>query len=134
MQLVCEKAPVFNGREKHFRCYGLFKSHYLTLTQPDLLGSARTGASSLDRLVTIPRMMFSMRLRTSVLEMTEEKIMVLNNNNNKNDIQYYCLYLQNHFSFVNKSIYHILLRYTNNHNLSYEPSSSHLRALAWYYD
>lgn len=44
-------------------------------------------------------------------------------NNNENDIQYYRLYLQNHFSFVNKSIYHILLRYTNNHNLSYEPSS-----------
>lgn len=38
------------------------------LAQLDLLGSTRTGASSLDRLVTIPRIMFSMRVKISLLE------------------------------------------------------------------
>lgn len=47
-------------------------SVYLTLAQLDLLGSARTGASSLDRLVTIPRIMFSMRVKTSCLEIKRD--------------------------------------------------------------
>ena len=38
------------------------------LAQLNLLGSARTGASSLERLVTIPRITFSMRVKISLLE------------------------------------------------------------------
>jgi len=38
------------------------------LAQLDLLGSARTGASSLERLVTIPRITFSIRVKISLLE------------------------------------------------------------------
>lgn len=38
------------------------------LAQLDLLGSARTGASALDRLVTISRIMLSIRFKISWLE------------------------------------------------------------------
>lgn len=49
-------------------CYSMFKSKYLMLAQLDLLGSARTGASALDRLVTISRIMLSIRFKISWLE------------------------------------------------------------------
>lgn len=49
-------------------CYSMFKSKYLTLAQLDLLGSARTGASALDRLVTISRIMLSIRFKISWLD------------------------------------------------------------------
>lgn len=71
-QLVCS---VQGGEENFYlfsRC-SVFNSSYLTLAQLDLLGSSRTGASSLDRLVTIPRIMFSMRVKMSMLEMKRER-------------------------------------------------------------
>lgn len=66
-QLVCQMAAVFRvGRKNSWG--SVFESSYLTLAQLDLLGSSKTGASSLDRLVTIPRIMFSMRVKISMLE------------------------------------------------------------------
>lgn len=47
----------------------MFNSGHLTLAQLDLLGRTSTGASFLERLVTIPRITFSMRVKISALEM-----------------------------------------------------------------
>lgn len=122
------KGTSVRAREKHFRCYSVFRSHYLTLTQLDLLGRARTGASFLERLVTIPRMTFSMRPRTSVLDMTGERWRWHENIKRLNTKQYLCsisliVYLQKHFSFLNESMHRIPLRQTNDHNLSWELAS-----------
>ena len=46
----------------------VFHVIHLTLAQSDLLGSTRTGASSLDSVATIPRITFSIRVKTSRLE------------------------------------------------------------------
>lgn len=72
-QSVCKMTVVFRdlGEKKTFMQVG-FKSIYLMLAQLDLLGSVKTGASSLDRLVTIPWIIFSRRVKISLLEIKRQ--------------------------------------------------------------
>lgn len=51
------------------------------LAQLDLLGSARTGASALDRLVTISRIMLSIRFKISWLEIEILKEVIISQEN-----------------------------------------------------
>lgn len=60
------------------------------LAQLDLLGSARTGASALDRLVTISRIMLSIRFKISWLEIEIlNEVIISQENFYQTDNQFY---------------------------------------------